>query len=197
MKNIRFISTLFAIGLALFASGTQAQTTKPLPKPTPSEIKVLPFCGTKMNAKIDPKTREVFDELKITKSSRIHIHGAKKYDTGRLNGEVVWHMGKIALFPPGDRTGKFVVKARAQERSRYFVSIELEDKLETKELTLKRDQVYDWQVKSENGNTTFKITEGQAVVAAITVPTAQVKGVGFAATARFTGNEADMDVSFD
>lgn len=168
-----------------------------MPKPTPSEIKVLPFCGTAINKKIDPKTRGVFDELKVTKSSRIHIHGAKKYDTGRLDGEVVWHLGKVAFFPPNDRTGKLVVKATAQERSRYFVSVELEDKLETKELTLKRDQVYDWQVKSANGNTTFKVIDGQTEVAALMVPTAQVKGVGFAATARFTKNEADLDVSFD
>jgi hypothetical protein len=197
MKNAEFISTTVAILLGLFLSSVQAQSTKPSPKPTPSEIKVLPFCGTTINRKIDPKTPGVFDELKVTKSSRIHIHGAKKYDTGRLNGEVVWHMGKVALFPPSDRTGEFVVKAKPQERGRYFVSLELEDKLETKELTLKRGQVYDWVVKSENGNTTFKITEGQAEVAAITVPTAQVKGVGFAATARFTMNEVDLDVSFD
>ena len=197
MKNVNFVLSTVAIVLTLLSSSIQAQNAKPTPKPTASEIKVLPFCGTAINKKIDPKTPGVFDELKVTKSSRIHIHGAKKYDTGRLNGEVVWHLGKIALIPPSDRTGQFVVKAKPQERDRYFMSIELEDKLQTKELTLKRGQVYNWLVKSENGNTTFKITEGQVEVASMTEPAAQVKGVGFAATARFTANEVDLDVSFD
>ena len=86
MKSVKFISSLAAIVLALCSSSVQAQNAKPTPKPTASEIKVLPFCGTAINKKIDPKTPGVFDELKVTKRSRIHIHGAKKYDTGRLNG---------------------------------------------------------------------------------------------------------------
>ena len=106
-------------------------------------------------------------------------------------------MGKVALIPPTDRTGKLVVKAKPQEKGNYFITIEFEDKLQTMEFKPKRGQVYNWLVKSENGNTTFKVTEGQAEVAAITAPTAQVKGVGFAATARFTENEVDLDVSFD
>lgn len=187
-----------AIAIVILASSIQAQTPKALPKPSPSDIRVLPFCGTKKDLKIDPKTKGIFDELSVTKSGRIHIHGTKQEDSGRINGEVVYHIGKIVMIPTDDRTGKLVAKLGSQQSvRRYFMGLELEDKLQTEELMLKEGQIYDWSVKSENGNTTFKITAGQAAVATVTAPTAQVKGVGFAAAVRFTKNKADLEVTFD
>ncbi len=195
--NINILSAA-VIAMVILALNIQAQTPKPVPKPSPSDIRVLPFCGTKKDLKIDPKTKGIFDELSVTKSGRIHIHGTKQDDSGRINGEVVYHIGKIAVIPPDDRTGKLVAKLGTQPSvRRYFVALEFDDKLKTEEVTLKEDQIYEWSVKSENGNTTFNLTAGQAAVATITAPTAQVKGVGFAAALRFTKNKADLDVSFD
>jgi len=198
MRNINFISIIVAIVMAILASSVQAQSAKPLPKPSPSEIRVLPFCGTKKDLKIDPKTKGIFNELSLTKSSRIRIHGTKQDDSGRINGEVVYHIGKMALIPTDDRTGKLVAKLGSQQSvRRYFVALEMEGKLQTEEVTLTEGKIYDWSVKSENGNTLLKITAGQVEVATITAPTAEVKGVGFAATLRFTKNKADLEVEFD
>ncbi|HBJ87017.1 MAG TPA: hypothetical protein DDZ88_24795 [Verrucomicrobiales bacterium] len=198
MKNNCFISSTIAFAMVILASSIEAQNSKPVPKPTPSEVRVLPFCGTKKDLKIDPKTKGIFNELSVTKSGRIRIYGTKQDDSGRINGEVVYHNGKIALIPTDDRTGKLVAKLGSQQSvRRYFVALEMEDKLQTEEVTLKEGEIYNWSVKSENGNTTLKITTGQAEVAMITAPTAQVKGVGFAATLRFTKNKADLEVEFD
>jgi hypothetical protein len=195
--NSNILSTA-AIAMVILASSIQAQTPKPTPKPSPSDVRVLPFCGTKKDLKIDPKTKGIFNELSVTKSGRIRIYGTKQEDSGRINGEVVYHIGKIALIPTEDRTGKLVAKLGTQlSVRRYFVALEFDDKLQTEEVTLKEGQIYDWSVKSGNGNTTFTITAAQAAVATITAPTAQVKGVGFAAALRFTKNKADLEVSFD
>lgn len=148
--------------------------------------------------KLNPKLKDMFDELRVTTSDRIRIHGKKKEDSGKVDGKVVYHNGKLALFPPVERGGMLTSKYPfTDDVRRHFAVLETGDTLVVQELKLGANTPYAWSITQSGGNTVLKvIQEGQTTVT-VTAPTAQVTGAGFAATARWIGNEVDLSVTFD
>ena len=171
---------------------------EPPAKLTPKDFRVLPFCSTEKAKKLDPKSKGIFNELRVTTSERIRIHGKKEDDTGRLDGKIVFHTGKLALFPPGERSGQLTTKFPTQNDVRsHFAVMELADSLNTKEVKIEAGKTYTWTVKEDRGNTFLKIESGGVETATLMEATSKLKGIGFAATARWTGNEVDLIVTFD
>jgi hypothetical protein len=181
-------------------AGQTAQASakgEPAPKVTASQIKTYPYCPTTGDARLDPKTRGIFDELRVSTSERIRIYGKKERDSGTIDGRAVYHLGKVAVFPPGNRSGKVTTPmAASDDVRRYFAMLETGEKFVTKELKLAEDKDHVWTLIHEGDTTVLKIMVGNEPVT-ITAPTKSVTGVGFAATARWIGNEADLRVEFD
>jgi len=170
----------------------------PPPKITPKDVRNFPFCATMKEVKLNPRQKDMFDELRVTTSDRIRIHGKKKEDTGKVDGKVVYHNGKLALFPPLERGGMITSKhPPTEDVRRHFAVLETGDALVAQELKLGENTPHAWTLTQAGGNTILKvIQEGQTTVT-VTAPTAQVTGAGFAATARWIGNEVDLSVNFD
>lgn len=186
-------ATFSAADQAYFKQGLAGKKNSPS-KITPKDIRELPFCGTLQTVKLNPKLKGMFDELKLTKSDRIRIHGKKQHDSGTVDGRVVYHIGKLALFPPLERSGKITAKLpNAEDVRTHYVVLETGDTLITKKLELRENESLPWTLTQEGGNTVFKVGETVTVSA----PTTQVTGAGFAATARWAGNEVDVSVTFD
>ncbi|HRH97844.1 MAG TPA: hypothetical protein PLB55_18030 [Prosthecobacter sp.] len=162
------------------AAGTR--TKDPPPKITPKDAD-FPFCATMKAVKLNPKQKDMFDELRVTTSDRIRIHGKKKEDSGKVGGKVVYHNGKLALFPPLERSGSLVSKhPPTEDVRRHFAVLETGGTLVAEELKLGENTPHAWTLTQEGVNT---------------APAAQVTGAGFAATARWIGNEVDLSVTFD
>ena len=187
----------FKQAATVLPAGTAAQKP-PAPKITPKDVRDLPFCATMKGVKLNPKLKDMFDELRVTTSDRIRIHGKKKEDSGKVDGKVVYHNGKLALFPPLERSGAVTSKlAPTEDVRRHFAVLETGDALVVQELKLGENTPHAWSITQSGGNTELKvIQEGQTTVT-VTAPTAQVTGAGFAATARWIGNEVDLSVTFD
>ena len=167
------------------------------PKLSPSDIRVLPFCGTKQSLKIPVDTRGVFDELKVEKGEVIRIYGDKENDTGRLKGEVVFHLGKVALIPPVARHGELTAKVGwANATTHYCMILDLNEKFAHKDIKLAEGTVYQWSVQTADDFTTFRLMDGNTEFAVLKAPANQVTGIGFAATVRFAKNKADLQWSF-
>jgi hypothetical protein len=81
----------FKQAAAALPAGTVAQKP-PAPKITPKDVRDFPFCATMKSVKLNPKLKDMFDELQVTTSDGIRIHGKKKEDSGK----VVYHNGKLA-----------------------------------------------------------------------------------------------------
>lgn len=202
MNSHPTLSEILVLGTILvLTSAALAQNNKASPKITPADVRVLPFCGTQKSLKLDPKASGMFDELTVTKSERLHIHGTKRHDTGKMNGQVVYFLGKLALIRPGDRAGKLNAKFGSTGSNdpvrRYYISLDLPNSLDSAELVLANGKTYEWAVTSDGTNTTIRVTSGKDEVASLRAATAQVQGFGFGAVVRFVKNEADLEVTFD
>lgn len=170
----------------------------PPPKITPKDVRDFPFCATMKAVKLNPKQKDMFDELRVTTSDRIRIHGKKKEDSGKVDGKVVYHNGKLALFPPLEHSGSITSKyPPTEDVRRHFAVLETGDTLVAQELKLGENTPHVWTLTQEGGNTILKILQDGQTTVTVTAPTAQVTGAGFAATARWIGNEVDLSVTFD
>lgn len=170
---------------------------EPAPKVTASQIRTYPFTSTAGDERLDPKMRGIFDELRVSTSDRIRIYGKKEKDSGTIDGRAVYHMGKVAIFPPGNRSGVLTTPMAASEDvRRYYAMLETGEKFVTKELKLAEDKDHIWTLTQEGDNTVLKVMVGNESVT-ISAPTNSVTGAGFAATVRWIGNEADLRVAFD
>lgn len=182
------------------AGGAAAGANKkePPPKITPKDVRDFPFCATMKAVKLNPKLKDMFDELRVTTSDRIRIHGKKKEDSGKVDGKVVYHNGKLALFPPLERSGAITSKhPPTEDVRRHFAVLETGDTLVAQELKLGEGTPHVWTLTQEGGNTILKIIQDGQTSVTVTAPAAQVTGAGFAATARWIGNEVDLSVNFD
>ena len=182
------------------AGGAAAGAVKkePPPKISPKDVRDFPFCATMKAVKLNPKQKDMFDELRVTASDRIRIHGKKKEDSGKVDGKVVYHNGKLALFPPLVRSGSVVSKLPPTEDvRRHFAVLETGGTLVTEELKLGENTPHAWTITQEGGNTILKVIQDDQTAVTVKAPSAQVTGAGFAATARWIGNEVDLSVTFD
>ncbi len=186
-----------------FGAELFAQLAAPAAKPhaaaplTAKDIHVFPFAREFKEQKFKSSSRDLPDELHVNiGTASIHLYGKKRTDALRVQGRPTGHVGKAVLLPASDRSGTVVAKVpSAEEVTSYFAVIELADSLDTKPLKLDQGKTYNWTVKSENGTTTFKVTDGATELAAFSNPTDSVEAVGFAATVRNIGNEADMTIA--
>jgi hypothetical protein len=170
----------------------------PAAKVTASQIQTYPFSPTAGDARLDPKTRGIFDELRVNASERIRIYGKKEKDSGQIDGRVAYHLGKAAVFPSGNRSGIVATPlASSEDVRRYFALLEVGEKFVTKEIKLGEKSEHTWSLSEEGGNTVLKISLANNESVVVSAPTASVTGAGFAATVRWIGNEADLRVDFD
>lgn len=177
---------------------TQADDADPAPKVTASQIRTYPFCSTMVAVRLDPKTKGIFDELRVSASERIRIYGKKEVDSGTVDGRAVFHLGKAAVFPPGNRSGKLdTPMGSSADVRRYFAMLETGEEFVTKELKLVADKDHVWTLAQEGENTVLKVSAAGNETVAVSAPTKSVTGAGFAATVRWIGNEADLRVNFD
>lgn len=199
LEDQQYFKTMAAKLSAPTPAGNAPQAAKgePAPKVTASQIRTYPFSSTTGDARLDPKTKGIFDELRVSTSERIRIYGKKDNDSGTIDGRAVYHMGKVAVFPPGNRSGNLLTPmAASTDVRRYFAMLETGEKFVTKELMLAEDKPHAWTLTQEGDNTVLKVTVGNESVS-ISAPTKSVTGAGFAATVRWIGNEADLRVEFD
>jgi hypothetical protein len=195
-----------AIFLTLLAAVSPCGAQLPGPagntsgRPSQKDIHVYRFSREFAEQKFDFNDVEMPDELRVTTTDKIHIVGKKREQkTQRVKGRLTGHIGKLALVTVGERTGKVMVKIPpAQDVTYYFASLELtDDTLQTKIIELDAKKIYAWSVHSQNGQTTFRIVDGATEVMQLAAPSDKVKGFGFAATVRNSGNEADLSMTFD
>ena len=148
--------------------------------------------------KLDPKQKGMFDELKVTVSERIRIHGKKKNDTSRIGDQVGFHLGKVAVFPPAERTGTLTTKFSTEKGSRkHFIILEYADKLDYLEFEQPNTEPYQWSVTTVGGVVSMTVKDGAREVASLKGDLAQIQGVGFGVTLRWIDTEADAVVNFD
>jgi hypothetical protein len=76
----------------------------------------------------------------------------------------------------------------------YFAVLEFADALESKSLELKPGKKYDWAIKTENGQVMLRVMDGADELITLSAPAEKTKGVGFASTVRFPGDEADLTI---
>jgi hypothetical protein len=200
LKTATFSAADQAYFKQAMAGGAAAGAGKkdPPPKITPKDVRDFPFCATMKAVKLNPKQKDMIDELRVTTSDRIRIHGKKKEDSGKVDGKVVYHNGKLALFPPLERSGTITSKhPPTEDVRRHFAVLETGDTLVAEELKLGENIAQAWTLTQESGNMILKISQGGQTTVTVAAPSAQVTGAGFAATARWIGNEVDLSVNFD
>jgi hypothetical protein len=193
---------IMGILLSMFAASVMAEEEKPEAL-TAKHFQIVPFCSVATGEKLDPKSKDIFDELKVSvtagRQTRYRISGKKKQEAGNLGGRPVLHTGKLVLVPFGKRTGKVIPKLPTLTDVRfYFMCVELpQNKLQTKNITLEKGVDYTWSAETKDGKAIFQVLDGTKVVDSITVPENQAMAFGFAATVRWKDNEADLAVEFD
>jgi hypothetical protein len=202
----------FTVQSAVFSAADQAYIQQQANKPatpsatekksaakiTPKDVTELPFCSTMKEKKLDPKQKGMFDELKVTVSERIRIHGTKKKDSSRIGDQVGYHLGKAALFPPAERAGTLTTKFPTEKSSRrQFMLIEYADKLDYLEFEQPADSAYKWTITHLAGQMSLALKDGARDVCALKGDLSQIKGVGFAVTLRWIDTEADTVINFD
>ncbi|MGB1259468.1 MAG: hypothetical protein ACPG6P_05460 [Akkermansiaceae bacterium] len=185
-----------------------AARPKKAPPLTMKDIREYPYTTSFKNRKLSTSSDGIFDELKVSKGKRIRIHGKKQHDGGRVDGRVVNHMGKLVLFPAGNRTGKLVAKLPSLEDVRFYhIAIEFKDTkdrknvIQSRTLALKKSIQYSWSYSVADGTGTFKLVEhgedGVTTISSLSASAEEIVGIGFAATVRWSGNEADLSITED
>ena len=190
---------IFFMAIGSMVKGAPPKETEP-PKLSPKDFVVLPFCNTLPTQKLDPKQERIFDELKVTTSSRVRIHGKKVYDAGWVGRALHYHLGKVVLAPWHDRKGSLAAKEPSgSDAVSYYIVLDMGNALRTKWVTLQKDKVYHWTLETEAGVRRFVVfdVDGTKEVATLSAPEADVKGFGFAATARWPGNVVDVAADFE
>jgi hypothetical protein len=192
--------------LAVLGPASAQQSTPPSAKPhqiITNDIVVLPFCEDLQTQKLGPTSGIKFDDLTVSSNPQIggvviRINGKKHEDFSvQKGGRRIFHTGKLALLPPADRSGKITVAVpTVNDATYYYIILERPDGiLQQSHLKLAPGAIYTWAIKSSNGETSFRLSNESHEIAALTAPTREVKGFGFAATVRWKSNEADMTIT--
>lgn len=202
MKTILLLLTCITTGAALaqapLATPKPSLLATPKPRLSAKDIRVLPFAREFKEQKFKPNDREVPDELHVTVGQAdVHLYGKKRGDKApSVQGRPLGHVGKVVLLPSGDRAGRLIVKAGASEDvTYYFAVLEMAAALDAQSIKLAAGKIYGWSVKTEEGLTTLRVMDGPAELARMSGAADGIKGVGFAATVRNKGNEADVSIT--
>jgi hypothetical protein len=199
--------------LSVFLSFGAVAVEPPPPKLDAKDFQIVPFCTSATDRKLDPKTKKIFDELKVSvtagRETRYRISGKKKNEVGDLEGQPVLHLGKLVLAPVANRIGSVNAKLPTVTDVRfYFMCVEYgEGKLKTEHVKLPEKTDCFWTLETKDGQTVFHLytvpeakggeVPPKVTLGTITVPENEAKSFGFAATVRWAGNEADLTVTFD
>jgi len=184
-------------------SAQDAKTEK-LPPILAKDVKVYPYSNNRPNVKIDPKTKGIFDEHKVTvtagkEQTRIRIKGEMKNPDGKIEGAPVLHLGKIALMPISERAGTIKVGEPSIDGSvRYIIVLEVAgEKLKTDTMDLKKGVDYNWSVAKRDGTITFAVFEGGEKKWSLAASENDVKAFGVGAFTRFEKQKTEIDFSID
>lgn len=198
------VVTTALLGLFILASTAMGQTKEPPPQIKPKDVVEVPFCSVAKDRKLDPKSKGIFDELKVAvttgRETRIRISGKKNEEAGSLEGQPVLHSGKAALIPVAARKGSLTAKLPEVADVRYYyMCLELADnKMKTEHIKMEKGAIYTWTVEIADGQTTFTIFDPTSkVLATLRGAEKEVRAFGFAATVRWKGNEADLAATIE
>src|SRR3954464_15145127 len=93
------VSMASAVGLV-----AQVAKSTPVAKLTARDIRGLPFAREQGSVKFKPGTRELPDELTVSRTDHIRIWGKRKSDAApQVRGITTGFIGQVALLPAGDR----------------------------------------------------------------------------------------------
>lgn len=201
MKILVLCSFLFISSLAGVWSQTSSlpnRTAPPAAALTSKDIHVYPFAEEHKDMLFMPTDRSIPNELIVTTTDHIHMYGKKKSRVVQVLGVPTGHVGKLVMLPPGDRSGTLMIK-KSFGTTKFLNCFELAgDKLDSQEMKLSEGGTYNWSIKNEGTNTTFRLTSADnKEIAHHTIESANVLGVGFAGTVRNEGNEIDLTITFD
>ena len=202
MKTL-ILTILDATAFAVLASAQTPAAAPKLPTPPPKltakDIRVYPFAQEHKDTKFKPNTRELPDELIVTRTDRIRIYGKRRIDGDpTVRGVPTGNLGQVALLPLGNRKGTLFIK-RVFGPDFFFAVLELSgDSLNSTPVSLKEGKTYIWSVNSDDGRTTLKVIGADGIeLSSSSAQTDKVLGVGFAATVRHKGNEVDMTITYE
>jgi hypothetical protein len=197
----RFLAAMF---FTLAPQSATAQDAKPLPRIAAEDVSIHPFTANHRDKKIDPKTKGIFDEHRVSvtatkQQTRIRISGKMKNAGGSLEGQPVLHLGKLALIPVSERTGSIKVGAPSiVDVTRYIIALEVaDDKLVTEFVELKKGPEYHWSVTKKDGEIVYTVMLDGEKQGSVSAPENQVRAFGIAAFTRFEDNPTDISFSID
>jgi len=182
------------------AFGEQAAAPASLPKITGKDVAVHPYTSNVPNRKIDPKTKGVFETLKVVVTSgrqtSIRLTGKKETENENLEGQHLFHTGKVFLVPAAERSGTLKISApTVPDVLRYLLVLELPDnELKAQESKFEKGE-YQWEVTKKDGRPVYQFSRGGTVVHTISGPVDEVKSFGLAACVRWVGGEADATMT--
>jgi hypothetical protein len=161
MKSI--IAAICAAALLagpVWAQAPAAPKATPVAKLTARDIRALPFAREHKSVKFKPGTRELPDELTVSRTDHIRIWGKRKNDAAPVvRGVITGFIGQLALLPPGDRKGTLFLK-KDFGGTEYFATLELsDDTLDSNQIKIKEGKTYPWTIKAEGGRTTLRVLD--------------------------------------
>lgn len=191
------------LGASSLAQESIKDTKEKLPQVGAKDVSIHPWTANRRDLKIDPKTKGVFDEHRVSvtsgKQTRIRISGKMKHAGGDLDGAPVLHLGKIALIPIAERSGTIKVgEPSASDNSNYLILLEGEDeKLKTQFLELKKGVSYDWDVAKSEGRVVYKVSLDGEAKWTLSASEKDVKSFGIGAWTRFENQKTEIDFTID
>ncbi|MEK7949896.1 hypothetical protein [Luteolibacter soli] len=198
------LTAVAALFLSCLPSSAQEAKTEKLAPILAKDVSIYPYSNNRPNVKIDPKTKGIFDEHKVTvtaakEQTRIRIKGEMKNPDGKIEGAPVLHLGKIAMIPISERAGALKVGEPAIEGSvRYIIVLEVaDDKLKTDSMDLKKGVDYNWSVAKKDGQITFAVFQGGEKKWSVAAPENDVKAFGIGAFTRFEKQRTEIDFSIN
>lgn len=195
--KIRLIALVLA---QVFVAFGEPAAPASLPKITAKNVEVHPYTSNVPDRKIDPKTKGVFETLKVIVTSgrqtSIRLTGKKETANENLEGQPLFHTGKVFLVPAGERSGTLKISAPpTPDVLRYLLVLELPDnKLKAEEFKFEKGD-YQWEVSKKDGSLVYQISRGGTVLHTISGPVDDVKSFGLAACVRWVGGEADATMT--
>lgn len=190
-------------GQLALSQGTKTDTKEKPPQVAVKDVKVHPWTANRRELKIDPKTKGIFDEHRVSvtagKQTRIRISGKMKHAGGNLEGSPVLHLGKIALVPISERSGSIKVgEPSATDNSNYLILLEgADEKLKTEILELKKNVNYNWSVVKSDGKIVYTVVSDGEKKWSLTASEKDVRSFGIGAWTRFEDQKTEIDFTID
>lgn len=193
----------FSLLLPCHIASAQADKKEKPPQVGVKDVSIHPWTANRRELKIDPKTKGIFDEHRVSvtsgKQTRIRISGKMKHAGGDLEGSPVLHLGKIALIPISERSGTIKVgEPSASDNSNYLILLEDNaEKLKTEILTLKKNAIYTWSVVNEDGKIVYSVFSDGEKKWSLSASEKDVRSFGIGAWTRFENQKTEIDFAID